>query len=234
MPAKKFEPAGILNGIIISRFNITPILATLGTQMLFTGIAVVLSDGRSLTIGAPDPLYALGNGVVFGLPISFLIFVAIGVVLAAVLRLTPYGMRLMLTGANPKAAVYSGFRGVRIITTTYAISGLLAGIAGIIIAARNVNVKWDYGTSYLLVAILIAVMAGVRPQGGHGRVVNVILAAVVLQLLSSLLNFIGLSNFVRDLAWGILLLCFLAVARFDLINQIAAFAPSRRLPRAAE
>ena len=226
--------AGILNGIIISRFNITPILATLGTQMLFTGIAVVLSDGRSLTIGAPDPLYALGNGVVFGLPISFLIFVTIGVVLAAVLRLTPYGMRLMLTGANPKAAVYSGFRGVRIITTTYAISGLLAGIAGIIIAARNVNVKWDYGTSYLLVAILIAVMAGVRPQGGHGRVVNVILAAVVLQLLSSLLNFIGLSNFVRDLAWGILLLCFLAVARFDLINQIAAFAPSRRLPRAAE
>ncbi|WP_304620390.1 ABC transporter permease [Paracoccus sediminilitoris] len=226
--------AGILNGVIISRFNITPILATLGTQMLFTGIAVVLSDGRSLTIGAPDPLYALGNGVIFGLPISFLIFVAIGVVLAAVLRLTPYGMRLMLTGANPKAAVYSGFRGVRIITTTYAISGLLAGIAGIIIAARNVNVKWDYGTSYLLVAILIAVMAGVRPQGGHGRVVNVILAAVVLQLLSSLLNFIGLSNFVRDLAWGILLLCFLAVARFDLINQIAAFAPSRRLPRAAE
>ena len=226
--------AGILNGIIISRFAITPILATLGTQMLFTGVAVVLSDGRSLTIGSPDPLYELGNGVLFGMPISFLIFLAIGAVLAVVLRLTPYGMRLMLTGANPKAAVYSGFRGVRIITTTYAISGLLAGIAGIIIAARNVNVKWDYGTSYLLVAILIAVMAGVRPQGGHGRIVNVILAAVVLQLLSSLLNFIGLSNFVRDLAWGILLLCFLAVARFDLTDRIAAFAPSRHPPRAAE
>jgi simple sugar transport system permease protein len=225
---------GILNGIIISRFGITPILGTLGTQMLFTGFAVVLSDGRSVTIGAPDPLYALGNGLIFGIPTSFLIFVLIGIVLALVLRFTPYGLRLMLTGSNPKAAIYSGFPSGRIITTTYAISGLLAGIAGIIIAARNVNVKWDYGTSYLLVAILIAVMAGVRPEGGYGRVVNVVLSAVVLQLLSSLLNFIGLSNFVRDLAWGTLLLCFLAVARFDLINQIMAFRPSRRIPLATK
>lgn len=225
---------GILNGIIISRFGITPILGTLGTQMLFTGLAVVLSDGRSVTIGAPDPLYALGNGLIFGVPTSFLIFILIGIVLGLVLRFTPYGLRLMLTGANPKAAIYSGFPSGRIITTTYAISGLLAGIAGVIIAARNVNVKWDYGTSYLLVAILIAVMAGVRPEGGYGRVVNVVLSAVVLQLLSSLLNFIGLSNFVRDLAWGALLLCFLAVARFDLINQVMVFRPSRRIPHATK
>lgn len=226
--------SGVLNGIIISRFSITPILATLGTQMLFTGFAVVLSGGRSVTVGAPDPLYELGNGLFLGAPISFLIFILIGIILGIVLKFTPYGMRLMLTGSNPKAAIYSGFPIERIIITTYAISGLLAGIAGIIIAARNINVKWDYGTSYLLVAILIAVMAGVRPEGGYGRVVNVIFSAIVLQLLSSLLNFIGLSNFVRDLAWGALLLCFLAVGRFDLINKITAFIYSKCTPHTLE
>ena len=226
--------AGVLNGIIISQFSITPILATLGTQMLFTGFAVVLSNGRSVTVGAPDPLYELGNGLLFGVPIGFMIFISIGIILSVVLKFTPYGMRLMLTGANPKAAIYSGFPIGRIIITTYAISGLLAGVAGIIIAARNINVKWDYGTSYLLVAILIAVMAGVRPEGGYGRVVNVMFSAIVLQLLSSLLNFIGLSNFVRDLAWGVLLLCFLAVGRFDLINKIMAFVYSKRTPQALD
>jgi len=219
---------GLLNGLIISRFSITPILCTLGTQMLFTGVAVVLSNGRSVTIGTPDYLSAIGNGFVLGVPISFLLFVLTGLILGFFLKFTRYGVRLMLMGANPKAALYSGFQSARIITTTYAISGLLAGFAGLIIAARNINVKWDYGSSYLLVAILIVVMAGVRPEGGYGRVVNVVLSAIVLQLLSSLLSFIGLSNFVRDLAWGVLLLCFLAVARFDLLNMIVASLPLKR------
>jgi simple sugar transport system permease protein len=77
-------------------------------------------------------------------------------------------------------------------------------------------------------------MAGVRPEGGYGRVVNVVLSAIVLQLLSSLLSFIGLSNFVRDLAWGVLLLCFLAVARFDLLNMIVSSLPLKRIPHASK
>ncbi|MDT1062410.1 ABC transporter permease [Paracoccus sp. CPCC 101403] len=225
---------GLLNGLIIARLGITPILCTLGTQMLFTGLTVVISDGRAVTIGSPEPLYQLGNGVILGLPIGFLIFVLIALVLGAVLRFTPFGLRLMLTGANPRAAGFCGFDKARIFTVTYALSGMLAGCAGVIIAARNVNVKWDYGTSYLLIAILIAVMAGVRPEGGYGRVTCVVLSAVVLQLLSSLLNFVGLSNFVRDLAWGALLLAFLAIGRFGVIERLASHLPIPRRSRAAQ
>jgi len=79
-------------------------------------------------------------------------------------------------------------------------------------------VKFDYGSSYLLIAILIAVMAGVKPEGGYGRVICVVLSAIALQLMSSLLNFGGLSNFVRDFAWGLLLLAFLAIGRHDLVG----------------
>ena len=85
-----------------------------------------------------------------------------------------------------------------------------------LIASRNVNVKWDYGQSYLLIAILITVMAGVKPEGGYGRMTCLFLSATALQLLSSMLNFADLSNFFRDCAWGLLLLVFLAIGRYDI------------------
>lgn len=209
---------GTFNGLLISRLNITPILCTLGTQMLFTGLAVVASDGRAVAVGTPDLLSEIGNGLFLGVPISFLIFIGVAAFIAALLKFTPFGLWLMLMGTNPKAALYAGFPKTGVIIATYATSGLLSGLAGVIIASRNVNVKWDYGTSYLLIAILIAVMAGVRPEGGYGRVICVVLATIALQLMSSMLNFGGLSNFVRDFAWGALLLTFLAVGRYNVVG----------------
>ncbi|GLK83132.1 ABC transporter permease [Ancylobacter defluvii] len=211
---------GVFNGLLISRLNITPILCTLGTQMLFTGLAVVVSEGRAVAVGSPDLLSEIGNGLFLGVPISFVIFIAVAGLVAALLKFTPFGLWLMLMGTNPKAAMYAGFPRTKVLIATYATSGLLSGLAGVIIAARNVNVKWDYGTSYLLIAILIAVMAGVRPEGGYGRVVCVVLAAIALQLMSSMLNFGGLSNFVRDFAWGALLLTFLAVGRYNVVGLL--------------
>jgi simple sugar transport system permease protein len=211
---------GVINGLLISKLNITPILCTLGTQMAFMGLAVVVSGGKAVTVGSPALLSSIGNDMFAGVPISFLIFIVAAGLIAAVLKFTPYGLWLMLMGTNQKAAVYAGFPKTGVLVATYALSGTLSAIAGIIIAARNVNVKFDYGSSYLLIAILIAVMAGVKPEGGYGRVICVVLSAIALQLMSSLLNFGGLSNFVRDFAWGLLLLTFLAVGRYDLTSII--------------
>lgn len=217
---------GLINGVLIARLNITPILCTLGTQMAFTGLAVVVSGGRAVMVGSPDLLSRIGNDMLLAVPISFLIFILVAAVIAAALKFTPYGLWLMLMGTNPKAAIYAGFPKNGVLMATYAISGTLSGLAGVIIAARNVNVKFDYGSSYLLIAILIVVMAGVKPEGGYGRVICVVLSAVALQLMSSLLNFGGLSNFVRDFAWGLLLLTFLAVGRYDVVGFV--FPGNRR------
>jgi simple sugar transport system permease protein len=216
---------GVINGLLISRLNITPILCTLGTQMAFMGLAVVASGGKAVMVGSPALLSSIGNDMIAELPISFLVFVLVAGIVAALVKFTPYGLWLMLMGTNPRAAVYAGFPKNGVIVATYAISGTLSGLAGIIIAARNVNVKFDYGSTYLLIAILIAVMAGVKPEGGYGRVVCVVLSAIALQLMSSLLNFGGLSNFVRDFAWGLLLLTFLAVGRYDIVGFLS---PGRR------
>jgi simple sugar transport system permease protein len=211
---------GLFNGALIARVGLTPILCTLGTQLFFTGLCVVASNGRSITVGSPDPLSFLGNDNVFGVPVSFAIFCLVALLVGAMLKFTPFGVRLMLMGTNPTAARFAGFPKSRMLVMTYALSGALAGLAGVIIAARNVNVKWDYGQSYLLIAILIVVMAGVKPEGGHGRMICLFLSATALQLLSSLLNFLDISNFFRDFAWGFLLLLFLAVVRFQLLESL--------------
>jgi simple sugar transport system permease protein len=84
-------------------------------------------------------------------------------------------------------------------------------VVGVIIGARISSLKWDYGGSYVMIAILIVVMAGVRPDGGYGRMICVLLSATALQLVSTLFNFLDISTFFRDCAWGLLLLVFLAV-----------------------
>ncbi|AMO95411.1 branched-chain amino acid transport system / permease component family protein [Collimonas fungivorans] len=207
---------GFLNGWLIARVGLTPILCTLGSQLIFTGLAVVLTNGSSLRISSVDPMSAIGNEMLFGVPIPFIIFMLLLVGIGWLLRYSPFGIRLFLLGTNAKAARYAGIPGERMLIATYTLCGLLAGVAGVIIAARTASVKADYGSSYLLIAILIAVMAGVRPQGGYGRMVCLFFSAMALQLLSSTFNLLDISNFFRDCAWGLLLLCFLASARINL------------------
>ena len=215
---------GMLNGLLIARTGLTPIIATLGTQLFFTGIAVALTNGSALTLGYVEPLDNFGNSPVLGVPECFALFAIVALALGAILRLTPFGMSLYLLGTNAKAARYAGIAQDRLLFTTYTLSGLLASVAGVTIAARNSSAKWDYGSSYVLIAILIVVMAGVRPQGGYGRVACVVLSAVALQIFASLFNFLSISNFFRDMAWGLLLLLFLASAQ---VNPSLWFARSR-------
>jgi simple sugar transport system permease protein len=211
---------GLINGLLISRAGLTPIIATLGTSLAFTGVSLVLTNGSGVKLGYIEPLDTFGNGSVFGIPICFAVFIVIAAAIGAVLRFSPFGLRLYLLGSNAKAARYAGFAPRRILLVTYTVCGVLASVAGIIIGARISSLKWDYGTSYVLIAILIAVMAGVRPDGGYGRMICVVLSATTLQLLSTMFNFLGISDFFRDCAWGLLLLIFLAVSRIDLASWL--------------
>ncbi len=218
---------GLLNGLLIARAGVAPILCTLGSQLVFTGLAVVLTNGSTLRIGNAEPMAAIGNESWLGVPIAFVVFMAVLLAMGWLLRYSPFGLRLFLLGTNAKAARYAGIPQARMLLSTYGLCGLMAGIAGVIIAARTASVKSDYGSSYLLIAILIAVMAGIRPQGGYGRMVCLFFSAMALQLLSSTFNLLDITNFFRDCAWGLLLLIFLASARVNL-GQFHPFAMRRR------
>ncbi|WP_116139457.1 ABC transporter permease [Trinickia diaoshuihuensis] len=214
---------GLINGLIIARLRLTPILSTLGTQLVFTGFAVALSNGASVHVDYVEPLAEIGNGAVLQVPISFCLFIAAVLILGWLLKRTPFGLRLYLMGTNPRAAFYAGIGCERMLIVTYTICGLLASLAGLVTVSHTLSAKWDYGSSYLLIAILIAVMGGVNPAGGYGRIVCLFFAATVLQLLSSLFNLLGVSQFFGDCTWGFLLLVSLAFADGDRLRAIFRF-----------
>ena len=206
---------GFVNGLLIARARMTPILATLGTQLLIAGLAVGLTNGSAVRIGYVDELAFIGNDTFLGVPIPFLIFLVIVALVGGVLRHSPFGIRLFLMGTNPKAARYAGIPERRMLIMTYTLAGLLAAVAGVIIASRTSSAKWDFGSSYLMIAILTVVMAGVKPEGGYGRALCLLFSATLLQVMSSAFNLIGISSFFRDFAWGALLLISLATSRFN-------------------
>lgn len=202
--------AGALNGFLITRLRITPILATLGTGQVFTGLAIVLTGGPAI-VGFPQAWAFLGNGKILGIATPFVLFVVLAVVIAFVLSRTAFGINLLLIGTNPKAALFAGLKRERMIFYSYMLTGVLASVAGIILSGRTNAAKSDYGTSYLLQAVLIAVLGGTNPAGGRGTVLGVAIAVVALMLLSSGFQILRFSNYLIDFIWGAFLLLVIAI-----------------------
>lgn len=197
--------AGVVNGVLIAVVGITPILATLGTMQLYNGLAIVWTGGENL-YGMPEAFLQLGIGTVAGIPVSFLVFGVIAVLLGVLVTRTPLGTKVRLVGANPTAARFSGIDNRAVLLKTYMLTGLLAGVAGIIIASRSASASADYGASYILLAIVIAVLGGTNPFGGSGTVLGVVLAATILQMVSSGFNIMRLSPFQYTIAQGVILI----------------------------
>jgi simple sugar transport system permease protein len=204
--------AGAFSGVLIARLKIPPILATLGTQQLYTGFAIVLTEGKPLS-RLPILYSRIGNAELFGfLPAPFILYIFSAVAVGIILAKTSFGLKLYLIGTNAKAALYAGLENRVILIKTYMLSGLLSSLAGLIMMARANSAKADYGASYTLQCVLIAVLGGVDPNGGLGTIRGVTLAVLILQFLSSGLNmFEHISNFYRDVIWGGVLILALIV-----------------------
>lgn len=201
---------GLVNGVLISVVRVTPILTTLGTMQLFNGLALVWTGGVTIS-GAPSALAALGSATLVGIPVLFIILLVAGALLALVVNRTPIGRKIQLQGANPVAALYSGISSRSTLMLTYGLSGVLGGVAGLVFLARNPSASADYGSSYVLLAIVIAVLGGTNPNGGFATVLGVILATLTLQVVSSGFTAMRLSAYEYSIAQGVLLIAVMIV-----------------------
>jgi simple sugar transport system permease protein len=193
--------AGLINSLLIARLNVTPILATLATMTLFNGIAIGMTNGESVS-GLPEQFMRVGNGTFFGVPTPFILLIVIGISVGFLVNRTSLGLKVFLVGTNRKAAQYSVMGDRKVIAWTYLISGFLSSLAGLIIASRTSAASPDFGSSYILLAIVIVVLGGVNPMGGFGTVTGVILATAVLQMVSSGFNILRFSQFFYLAAQG--------------------------------
>lgn len=196
---------GVFNGLLISKLSVPPILATLGTMILYTGIGMAITAGKGV-VGFPETFLKFGSGNIFAIPYVFILFVLAALIISIMLSRTTFGKRIYLMGENQTALRFSGTDTERLIIKVYAIAGLLAGFAAIIIISRVNSAKVGYGDTYLLQAILVAVLGGVNPDGGHGRIIGVMLGVAILQMLQSAFTLFTFSPYSKKLIWGFMLL----------------------------
>lgn len=198
---------GCFNGILVSRLKIPAMLATLGTYQLFMGIAIIASGGSTVS-GLPESYTEFATTALLGyIPLSFIVFLILIGVMTFIMSKTKFGTRVYLVGTNQKAARFAGIHCNTVLIRTYMLSGFLSAVAGLLSLARINSAKADFGSSYTMQCILIAVLGGVNPNGGFGSIGGIAVAVVILQMMSSYLNmFPNISNYYRDLIWGLALI----------------------------
>lgn len=196
---------GLVNSVLISILEVTPILATLATLTLFNGIAIGATGGKANS-GLPEEFLRLGNGTFLGIPTPFIIMLIVAGILGIFVNRSGIGLKIFLIGTNRKAAQYSVMGDRKVIAITYLVSALLSSIAGLVIASRTSAASPDFGSSYILLAIVIVVLGGVNPNGGFGTITGVVVATAVLQFVSSGFNALRFSQFFYLISQGAVLI----------------------------
>lgn len=202
---------GALNGFLITRLNVAPFIATLGTLYIARGAAMLSSDGRTFPNLNGNPEYGsdtfrwIGAGDILGIPVSIWMLVAVGLLAAYIANRTPLGRYIYAVGGNEKAAGLSGVRVTQIKYFVYMFSGFCAALVGIIIASQLVAAHPATGDTFELNAIAAAVLGGTSMSGGRGRIGGTIVGAFVIGVLSDGLVMMGVSAFWQTVIKGIVI-----------------------------
>lgn len=192
---------GCITGYLVATINAHPILVTLGAMSVIQGVCVWLTRGRPIA-GFPPEFQALGSAVLLGIPLPFWIFVAATVVVGLYLSRTRHGVAVFMVGSNLEATRYSGIDTRKVLIGVYTISTVLCWVAAILMMARFNSASAGYAQSYLLITVLAAILGGVDPFGGFGKVSGLFIALLILQVISSGLNLLGVNPQLTQAMWG--------------------------------
>ncbi|HRO11398.1 ABC transporter permease [Amaricoccus sp.] len=185
--------AGFVNGIIITRFRVPALIATLGTLALYRGIAEGISQARSVR-GYPEWFFVLGQGSVLGVPTQLWILGLVALLSAVALAYTTWGRTTYAIGSNEVAARFSGLGVDATKIAIYAASGFAAALAAVIFVSRVSTTRSDMGTGLELDAITAVVLGGTSIFGGRGTVVGTILGLILIQALKNGLSLAGVKS----------------------------------------
>jgi ribose transport system permease protein len=211
---------GIVNGVLVGRLGIQPLIATLGMLSIARGLALAISGDNAVVVHGSNPLDSLGFGHVAGLPAGFVLTVGVAAAIGIVLALTRGGRRVYMLGSNPEAAELTGVRSDRTLISAYAATGLCVGIAALILVGRAGAGLPTEGQGLELQSIAAAVIGGVSLTGGVGRAGVVLVGALFIQSLANGLTLAGYSPFVQEIILGVVIL-FAGLAE-RVIRRVAA------------
>ena len=197
---------GVLNGILITTFNLQPIIVTLSSMAIVRGIAMTYSDSRPIFGTLPEELFLLFDGVVLGLPVPALLFFLASAMAVFFLRFTSLGRQIYQVGGNEEAARLAGIDVARVKITTYALSGFLSAFAGLMLVARMQSGEAvRTGIGWELDAIAAAAIGGVSLMGGIGTVSGTLCGALIIGMMANAFNLMGVNPYWQRIVIGIVL-----------------------------
>ncbi|HWE63059.1 MAG TPA: ABC transporter permease [Chloroflexota bacterium] len=216
---------GLTNGFLVSVGKIPPFIVTLGMMGILRGMAYLVGNGLSQALspsGETIPFTTWVEGTFLGIPTIFLVFVAIGVVAGAFLRFTRHGRYIYAQGSNPEGARRAGINVRATILTVYAISGVLAGVAALLLTGRLGSANPNNGLGNELDAIAAAVLGGASLFGARGTVVGTFLGVVLVNMLANGIDLINIDPHVQQVVEGMLLIAIVWIDQWRKRRIVAA------------
>ncbi|HVQ55332.1 MAG TPA: ABC transporter permease [Pyrinomonadaceae bacterium] len=201
---------GFVNGFLITKVKIQPFIVTLCGLLFYRGLARFIANDETKGFGSAEgfeTLQSLATGSLMGIPTPFIILILISLVMWVVIHRSIYGRYLFAVGHNEVAARYSGINTDLIVTGAYVVCGLLAGIAGVLLAFYTNSISpSSHGSFYELYGIAAAVLGGCSLRGGEGSIIGILIGVALLQVLQNLVNLLGIPSSLNFAVMGAVIL----------------------------
>jgi ribose transport system permease protein len=205
---------GFANGFVIAMLGVNPFITTLGTMVLVRGVVFIITGGAPIgDEGLPPAFIAFGSQRLFGVHYLVWVPVVLLALLSFIMRSTPYGRRVYATGGGREAAYLSGVPVRRVIASTYIWCGALAGLAGVMLAARLQSGQPTAGEFYELTAIAAVVLGGASLHGGEGTPAKSVIGVFIMVVLGNALNLLNVDSYWQRVAVGVVIIAAAAADR---------------------
>jgi ribose transport system permease protein len=205
---------GLANGFVVAMLGVNPFITTLGTMVLVRGVVFIITGGAPIgDEGLPPAFIAFGSQRLFGVHYLVWVPVVLLAVLTFIMRSTPYGRRVYATGGGREAAYLSGVPVRRVISSTYIWCGALAGLAGVMLAARLQSGQPTAGEFYELTAIAAVVLGGASLHGGEGTPAKSVIGVFIMVVLGNALNLLNVDSYWQRVAVGMVIIAAAAADR---------------------
>lgn len=202
--------AGSVNGFVVSRLNVPPFITTLGMLTLASGLAYAIGNGAPIN-GLPENFGAFANTKILGLTIPVILMIVSILLFAFVMKRTSYGLRVYAIGGNRLAAEIAGVRSRTVLFSVYAISGLLAGISGLMLSSRVITGAPNLGQGYELDAIAAVVIGGASLMGGRGTIWGTAIGLLLIQTLNNGLDILLVPSYWQNVVKGVIIVAAVGV-----------------------
>ncbi len=206
---------GAFNGFIITKSKIAPFIVTLGTMTIGRGLALILSDGRPVS-NLSDSFVFIGSGKIMGIPVLIVILILMFILCSVILNRTILGRYIYAVGGNEQAARASGINVRQVKMAVYSISGLLAGLAGILLTSRITTGQPNAGAGFELDAIAAVVIGGTSTTGGKGTIAGTLIGVLLIGVINNSLDLLNVTSYYQQVVMGIIII---GAVVLDSMNQ---------------